>query len=80
MTIHKVLRQNDDATVVRMTAIRALNFSASASSDQEVDGEVGDGEHAAECAGHAFHPLHGLLVLKHTALELREPPGLADCR
>jgi hypothetical protein len=97
MTIHKVLRQNDDsqsaapelrrykgqdddATEARMTVVCGLScfFAGSSPSDEQVDGDVGDGEQGAKRGGHSFQPLHDLLVLVHAAFELREAAGLSD--
>jgi hypothetical protein len=58
-------------------SIQRLCFSASSSSDEKVDCDVGDGEQGAKRGGHTFQPLHYLLVLVHAAFQLRKPAWLS---
>jgi hypothetical protein len=46
--------------------------------DEEVDGNVGDGEKSAKGTGDSFQALHGFFVLRYAVLDLREASGLPD--
>jgi hypothetical protein len=78
----KMLRQKDDSqrAAPEGRCGRGQNDDTPkrlAPSEEQVDGEMGNGEQCAKGRGHPFQPLHDLLVLMHTAFQLREAAWLS---
>jgi hypothetical protein len=48
-----------------------------AAGEDEVDGDVGEGEESAKGRGDSFEALHGLLVIVDAGFEVGEAAGLA---
>jgi hypothetical protein len=49
----------------------------SAAAGEEVNGDVGESEQAAECASHPFQSLNGSFVRVHATLQLRQAARLS---